>query len=287
MFDFKRNCCDGIYNSIDVHFTKACDNNCGFCIDKKYKGLGLDKPNVEEIVKTVVEISDNFDDILFLGGEPCLYLEELISCVEQIKNKTKLKVFVTTSVPKVCYDNRERFEYLISILDGINFSVQHHEQKIADEIRRTESKYNRNEFYNLLKDKHKIRINLNLVKPYLHTKEQLVECLNFFDKMGFNSIKLSEIQHGEEFFVSFEKLFNIKLGSPYYYGCQTYLDLSKYIPGFKTKFLLKRSCFVCEETLKASIMDGIKTIYKTFINNKKTNNYCVIYSNGKMFDGWI
>lgn len=51
MFDFKRNCCDGIYNSIDVHFTKACDNNCGFCIDKKYKGLGLDKPNVEEIVK--------------------------------------------------------------------------------------------------------------------------------------------------------------------------------------------------------------------------------------------
>lgn len=57
MFNFKRNCCDGIYNSIDVHFTKVCDNNCGFCIDKKYKGLGLDKPNVEEIVKTVVEIS--------------------------------------------------------------------------------------------------------------------------------------------------------------------------------------------------------------------------------------
>lgn len=43
MFDFKRNCCDGIYNSIDVHFTKACDNNCGFCIDKKYNGFNLFK----------------------------------------------------------------------------------------------------------------------------------------------------------------------------------------------------------------------------------------------------
>lgn len=36
---FKRNCCDGIYNSFDVHFTSACDNKCGHCIDSKYEGL--------------------------------------------------------------------------------------------------------------------------------------------------------------------------------------------------------------------------------------------------------
>lgn len=34
---FNKNCCDGIYNSIDVHFTRLCDNNCGFCIDKQYE----------------------------------------------------------------------------------------------------------------------------------------------------------------------------------------------------------------------------------------------------------
>ena len=27
----KRNCCDGIYNSFDVHFTSACDNKCAHC----------------------------------------------------------------------------------------------------------------------------------------------------------------------------------------------------------------------------------------------------------------
>lgn len=287
MFNFKRNCCDGIYNSIDVHFTKACDNDCGYCIDKKYNGMGYDKPNIKAITDKIIEISNRFDDVLFLGGEPCLYLEELIECVEILRRETKLKIYVTTSVPKICFDNKERFEYLISILDGINLSVQHHNSDIADDIRRTKSKYDRNSFYDSLKNKHKIRINLNLVKPHLYTKEQLIDCLCFFDKMGFNSIKLSEIQHGKDFFVSFEKMFNIKMGSPYYYGCQTYINLSDYITGFKTKFLLKRSCFACEETLKASLMDGIKVFYKTYINNKKTNNYCVIYNNGEVTNGWV
>lgn len=26
--NFRCNCCDGIYNSFDVHFTSACDNKC-------------------------------------------------------------------------------------------------------------------------------------------------------------------------------------------------------------------------------------------------------------------
>lgn len=285
--NFNVNCCDGIYNSIDIHFTRLCDNKCSFCIDKKYRGIDNKKPNVTALVNKIVEIQDKYDDVLFLGGEPCLFLDELIDCVKQLREKTKLKLFVTTSVPKVCYDNKEKFEELIELLDGINLSVQHNNPEIADKIRETKSLYDRNEFYNSLKHKEKIRINLNIVKPYLHTKEQLIECLCFFDKMGFNSIKLSEIQHGEEFFVSFEKLFSVDYGSPYYHGCQKYIDMDSLIKGFKTPLLLKRSCFLCEDTLKASFKDGIKAIYKTFINNKPNNNYCVIYGNGQLSKGWI
>lgn len=285
--NFDKNCCDGIYNSIDIHFTRLCDNKCSFCIDKKYRGIDDEKPNVQALVNKIVEIKDNYDDVLFLGGEPCLFLDELIDCVKQLREKTKLKLFVTTSVPKVCYDNREKFEELIELLDGINLSVQHNNQEIADNIRGTKSLYDRNSFYNSLKHKEKIRINLNIVKPYLHTKEQLIECLSFFDNMGFNSIKLSEIQHGEEFFVSFEKVFGVNYGSPYYHGCQKYINMDEIIKGFKTPLLLKRSCFLCEETLKASFKDGVKTIYKTFIDNKPKNNYCVIYGNGQLAKGWI
>lgn len=236
-------------------------------------------------MNTIVQNQEGLDDVLFLGGEPCLYLEELIECIELLKRQTNLKLYVTTSVPKICYEKRDRFEYLLSILDGLNISAQHYKEEIADEIRRTKSKYDRQSFYNSLPFKEKIRINLNIVKPYLYTQEDLTECLMHYDSMGFNSIKLSEIQHGPEHFVSFEKTFGINLGSPYSNGCQMYLDMEKIIPGFKTPMLLKRSCFMCEETLKATLSDGVKILFNLF--RKTSNKYGVIYEDGSLKKGWV
>ena len=284
--NFRCNCCDGKYNSFDVHFTSACDNNCRHCVDKCYEGLNITKPNVDAIVKTVIENCEGVDDILFLGGEPCLYLDELLDCVIKIKQNTKLKIFVTSSVPKICHDRKETFYKLLEKVDGFNISAQHYKEEIADNIRNVgKSKYDRQKFYASLPYKNKIRINLNIVKPYLYTKEDLTNCLKYYDKMGFNSIKLSEIQHGKDYYVSFEKTFGIKLKSAYANGCQTYLDMEEIIPNFKTPVLLKRSCFMCEETLKASLEDGLKVLGKFFI--KPNNKYGVIYEDGSLQKGWI
>jgi len=284
---FKRNCCDGIYNSFDVHFTDACDNKCEHCIDMKYDGLGIKKPNPKAIADTILKNQEGYDDVLFLGGEPCLYLDELIECIRIIKIHTELKVFITTAIPKTCFDEREKFEKLLRMVDGINLSVQHYRESEADFIRNVgESKYDRQEFYNSLPHKDKIRINLNIVKPFLYTKQDILSCLQHYDKMGFNSIKISEIQHGKEYFVSFEEVFGIKLGSPFYHGCQTYLDMDTITQGFKTPVLLKRSCFMCEETLKASFMDGVKVVHQS-IFKKVDNKYSVIYGNGKKEGGWV
>lgn len=281
---FKNNCCDGIYNSLDVHFTSACDNKCKHCIDMRFNGVGVDKPDVNAIVKTITEQQDGVDDVLFLGGEPCLYLDQLVDCVQQLKDKTNLKLFVTTAVPKICHDKRETFEHLIDMLDGINLSVQHNDEAVADGIRCTKSKYDRQKFYNSLPHKDKIRINLNIVKPVLCTKQQITKCLQHYDKMNFNSIKLSEIQHGKQFYTSFEKVFNIKLGSPYSKGCQTYLDKG-IVEGVLTPILLKRSCFLCEDTLNATLIDGVKAVSRIF--SKPNNKYGVIYGNGKLTKGWV
>lgn len=283
---FKKNCCDGIYNSFDVHFTSACDNNCAHCIDMRFSGMGINKPDPLEIADTIIMNQEGYDDVLFLGGEPCLYLDDLIECVKQVKIFTDLKIFVTTAVPKICLDERKKFEVLLHWIDGINLSVQHYDEKIANKIRRGNSNYNRQSFYNSLPLKEKIRINLNIVKPYLYTKEDLTACLKHYDKMRFNSIKLSEIQHGKEHYVSFEEVFGVKLGSPYFSGCQKYLNMDKIIPNFKTPVLLKRSCFACEETLKASFMDGVKVLYNTFINRSK-NKFSVVYGDGTLKKGWI
>ena len=282
------NCCDGIYNSFDINFTSACDNQCAHCIDKCYSGLNISKPDVDAIVKTVINNKDGLDDVLFLGGEPCLYLDELLECVTEIRKRSWLKLYVTTSVPKICSTEYEKFTRLINILDGINLSVQHYREDVADEIRRTKSTFDRQAFYSELPRKDKIRINLNIVKPFLYTKEDITNCLKHYDKMGFNSIKLSEIQHGKDVFVSFEEVFGLKLGSPYSHGCQTYLHpifMNKIIKGFKTPVLLKRSCFMCEETLKASLGDGIKCIANMF--RKPKNKYGVVYEDGTLSKGWI
>lgn len=284
---FKKNCCDGIYNSFDVHFTSLCDNKCAHCIDMKYGGIkGRKKPNVPAIIDTIISNQQGYDDVLFLGGEPCLFLEELLKCVQAIKKSTSLKVFVTTAVPKICYDEPYLFGKLIQLCDGINLSVQHHDEAVADLIRRTTSKYDRETFYNSLPFKEKIRINLNIVKPYLYTKEDITNCLLHYDKMEFNEIKISEIQHGAEHFVSFEKTFNLKMKSPFYSGCQSYLNMNEIIPEFKTPVLLKRSCFLCESTLKASFMDGIKVAYQ-YLRPTKEGNYGVIYEDGRLTKQWI
>lgn len=283
---FKNNCCDGIYNSFDVHFTSACDNKCKHCIDMRYSGLGIIKPDVDAICKSIIDNAENFDDVLFLGGEPCLFLDELIECVVRIQAVTNLKCYVTTSVPKTCYDNQDKFFYLIKILDGINLSVQHYKEDVADLIRNTKSKFDRQTFYRSLPMKEKIRINLNIVKPHLYTKEDIIACIKHYDDMGYPEIKLSEIQHGKDFYVSFEKTFGLKLKSPYSHGCQTWIDMKQFIPEYKGRLLLKRSCFMCEQTLDASLMDGVKVLYKA-IKRPKAGNYRVVYEDGRLTNGWI
>lgn len=59
----------------------------------------------------------------------------------------------------------------------------------------------------------------------------------------------------------------------------------KIIDGFRTPVLLKRSCFLCEETLKANLADGVKMIGTLFRN--PTNKYGVVYEDGSLQKGWI
>lgn len=285
--NLRTNCCDGIYNSFDVHFTSACDNKCKHCIDAIYEGKNIKKPDAEAIANTIITNAKGYDDVLFLGGEPCLFLEELYICIKKIKEHTNLLCYVTSSMPKTCYDNQELFFKILDIVDGFNLSAQHFDECVADKIRNTKSKYDRQEFYTSLPHKEKIRINLNIVKPYLYTKSDILATLMHYDDLGFRDIKLSEIQHGKDYYVSFEKVMGIKLKSAFTYGCQTVVDMTPWLPEFKGRLLLKRSCFMCEETLKAKPIDAVKVAYKWINRKKHINNYAVIYEDGSLERRWI
>jgi organic radical activating enzyme len=251
----------------------------------KYTSLDIGKPDPRAVAETIIKNKEGYDDVLFLGGEPCLFLNELYECLKLLRQRTKLKLFVTTAVPKICYDKQYLFYEVIKKLDGINLSVQHYLESAAADIRCVKNTYDRQRFYKELPYKEKMRVNLNLVKPYLCTKATITKCIQHYYNMGFRNIKISEIQHGKEHFVSFEKLFGIKLGSPFFKGCQTYIDPNLFSTP-DARVLLKRSCFACEETLKASFMDGVKTVYKIFQNNGDAN-YSVVYGNGFLSKGWL
>lgn len=74
MFTMK-NSCDGYYSSLDVRFTKVCDNHCDFCIEKDgLKSLG--RTNVDNLIQSTIDSS--IKDILILGGEPFLQPKKLL-----------------------------------------------------------------------------------------------------------------------------------------------------------------------------------------------------------------
>ena len=280
--DLHCNSCDGRYSSIDVHFTGICDNQCKHCIDRITCKDFTTKPNKEKIVKSILSVSDRVDDVLFLGGEPCLFLDELIYCIEEIRKKSNMKVYVTTAVPITCYKNRDKFEYLLSIVDGLNISAQSYKEEDADKIRCTKSQYDRQAFYNSLPHKEKIRINLNLVKPWLYNRDEILRCLHHYDDMGFGTILLRELQNAPDVYVSFEKEMGIKLPSAYSYGCQTPLIICG--ESFKANIILKRACFVVNDTCEAQPVDLLKAFIKVF--KKVPNNFfCVVKENGEI-GGW-
>lgn len=282
LFNLNCNSCDGRYSSMDIHFTSHCDNNCSFCIDAINRSKTKCPPNVEEIVSTIKK-QEGFDDVLFLGGEPCIYLEELVECVKQIKAETNLKVYVTTSVPYTCFQHKEKFNELLELVDGLNISAQHYKEMVADEIRGCNSKYDRQNFYATLPFKEKIRITVNLVKPYLDTRQEILNCIHHYDQMGFGGILLRELQHSPDCFVSFEKVMGIHLPSPYAHGCQTSIE----IPGekFTTPIILKRSCSLVEESLSESWEDVLKSFIKMF-KTPPNNKFRVVWEDGSLKEGW-
>ena len=106
----KQNCCDGVYNSFDVHFTSACDNKCAHCIDLKYDGFGINKPNVKSIVKSIIDNQNGYDDILFLIlGNPYSsnilfgYYKEIIEWNISLSSDALSKIYFSTQFFITCF----------------------------------------------------------------------------------------------------------------------------------------------------------------------------------------
>lgn len=280
----RNNSCDGIYDSLDIRFTKACDNNCPFCIEKS--GIGaLNHASISDLVETTKRTG--IKNILILGGEPMLDLERLLSYVERIRPFVDT-IFLTTSLPKSIIDNEVMFDEIMMYLNGLNVSVQSTNSFENNKLFRASSCHDRMRLLDHINSgwRHKVRTSINLVKGGIDTKEKLVKALRDLEQCDCAHIKINELQHVPDLYVSFEKITGIKLPSAYACGCQT--DIDHRLLGFEDsvfpRLTLKRSCFIVEQSCKASFRDFIKSCCNFLYTPK--NKFGVMYEDGTVKNRW-
>lgn len=292
MINFKVNSCDGIYsNSLDVRFTKTCDNNCSFCIEKKgINSLGY--TNVNKMIQATLDSGKK--DILILGGEPLLLAKEVLEYIKGIRNYVD-KIYITTSLPIniKTYDIIE-FEQIIKLVDGINVSVHHYADSVNNSVLKSMRPYNRIKFLKFMLGKNpefkeKLRLCCNLAAPYMDTEFDIDKYVHQMYHIGVRHIKFNELQNVDaDTYVSFEKIYDVKMKSPFAYGCQT--DISYLFSELKDlKVTLKRSCFCVKDPKisKACFADLIKCIAKRFNKNLNSTDFKVLYENGDLKDSWL
>lgn len=289
MIKLKVNACDGIYDSLDVRFTKACDNRCSFCIEKE--GLqSLGNTDVDKLIKSTLE--SNKKDILILGGEPLLTPELVLKYIKGIRESVDT-IYLTTSLPKsvISGDDNFAFKKIIKLLDGINISIHHHLDEINNSVLDSTNPYNRIEFLDKMlkwdEFAKKARICCNLVSGYIDSKESIDSFVSYMSLIGVRHIKLNELQNVDaDTYISFEDVYKIKMKSPFAHGCQT--DVSDIFKQFNMKITLKRSCF-CNKDIsisKATLGDLLKCVYKRINTKSSGSNLKVLYENGDIYDSW-
>lgn len=274
------NTCDGIFNTVDIRFTKKCDNNCSFCIEKKSSIPG-NITDIDKIFKAVIE--NKSKEVLILGGEPFLEIHKLYKFVKKL-HKNKIKIYITTSLPYIIFLEYPKFKKILDLIDGLNISIQHYKDQTNTKVLNTADKFNRLFLLKMILglDSSKIRVCLNLISYVIDTKRILFKAIKYLENMGVKKIKLNELCHSDEY-ISFEEIMNIKMKSPFSRGCYTKV-LEEEFPNINIE--LKRSCFITEKTLNANFMDIVKIILNRWFVKPLKNKFCVIYEDGTKYNNW-
>jgi len=271
------NSCDGAYDSLDVRFTKDCDNRCPFCIERD--GLpDLGMAPLEELVKSTRD--SGIKNVLVLGGEPALHLDKLADYVVAIRSFVDT-VYVTTSLPNTFNTRPQAVDRLLEAVDGLNVSLQSSVSHENNDILHAVGRHNRIELLKKLNSKYaeKIRTSINLMRGGIDSREKLMKTLVDLQNIGCQHVKINELQHSD-MYVSFEDMMGVKYEDPYSHACSTEITLD----GISMKLLLKRSCFVVEHSRKASLIDLLKVIYKMWY--RPQNKFAVMYEDSSMKGGW-
>lgn len=290
----KINSCDGIYkNSIDIRFTKACDNACAFCIEDIEGTDSFGKTQVENMIKSVIHLANTQgkDTVLILGGEPFLQPKKLLQFIKGIREVIP-HIYLTTSLPKEIITIDPVVVEILSNLEGLNVSLHHYTNEKNEEVLKSKRPHDRIALLQQLGAVcgDKIRLQINLVKGFIETRNDLTRMVQLATDFKIKSIKFNELQSvDKDQYISFDALFpEAKLGQPFSGGCQNNITKLFSRPDSGMNIVIKRSCFLVQKNSpkEASLLDLLKVIGRRFFIKKKHRG-AVVYENGLQREGWL
>lgn len=287
-----RNFCDGVYSSNDGTFRKAdglsvrltahCDNDCSFCI--AHDDMKNIRPvDVEAMVAAVRKTGSK--SLQILGGEPLLFLEDCLEFVKGVEDQIEY-MFFTTSLPYTIVTQWDKFQDLMSRTQSLSVSIQSTDWQENNRILKAKKWFNRIELLERIVKEYgdKVTVIINLVKGGIDTEEKLWNTLDDLNDIGVSRVRINELQKAGSYYVNFEALTGERLKSPYSHGCKTFLE--DFYPGMHV--LVKRSCFLVENSLSATEEDLAKLLDKEANPEKYAwQESNVLYEDGRLEDYWL
>lgn len=286
MIKYNCNVCDRINKEVIIHFTKDCPNKCPFCIDRRNIGVNSRKPDITAIWNSLEKCLSYIDTVTISGGEPCLYMEDMIKLIDKIKTNSSLKIILVTALPKICFDKKELFYEICEKIDYLQISAQHNVESIASTIVNSHSLYYpRYEFMSEFPYKDKTTVSINIVKGFFNSRQDILDAIMHFNKMGYKDIKIAEMFDADNYYVDIPKMLGIKMKSPFAHGCKTEYDIKPLLPEFDGRLTIKRTCFLRTNLQEATFSDLFKMITRYI--KKKTYCFGVIHEDGTLAPYWI
>lgn len=165
-----------------IQTTTACNGKCYFCVGRFNKSS---KTNVDKIIESAIEL-DKYPDVLLLGGESTLFPNDLIKIINAIAPYKK-KITVNTNGY-----NLKCLLPVITKLDKVIVSVMGNE-KINNDIVGVTPELDKIKEFHKLNPKLKLRVNCVINKQGIDSFDKMEEFALEMKKLGFTSIKFSEM----------------------------------------------------------------------------------------------
>lgn len=224
-FKLSCNTCDGKFKKagIDVYFGTFCQNNCEFCIVQHSDSLNHkimawnQKPNVDKILETIRYYvkKHNCTFVHFMGGEPLLFPNELLNCIERLPKEIK-QIRLATSLPLNVHKDKDLLFKILSHIDMLTVSIHSANKNMNDKMFRS---HNTPEPYDLIKDisevfpKMKVETNTVVTKNNFKNKSEIDDLVKKLHDSKVTCIRLTEVMECDKLYTELDRLINVKLNA--------------------------------------------------------------------------